>query len=162
MSSTIDTAKVTNRRQLHFDCLEDIRNDVEQLAKRKEVRSLGNWSAGQILTHLSVAMNGSIDDTIPKLPGIVRFLLRLFIKHKMLNKPMTAGFHLPNKAAAVLIPPPTNWEEGLRNFRQAMQRLITEPMRAPSPVVGPMTNEEWVKLHCRHAELHLSFLIPSS
>ena len=33
-----------------------------------------------------------------------------------------------------------------------------ERMSKPSPVFGPMTHEEWEQLHCRHAELHFSFI----
>jgi hypothetical protein len=36
--------------------------------------------------------------------------------------------------------------------------LKTEPQRHPSPFFGTLTNEEWDALHCRHAELHLSFI----
>ncbi len=46
------------------------------------------------------------------------------------------------------------------NLRQAIHRLQTEEKRAPNPVLGKLTREEWDRLHCRHAELHLSFLVP--
>jgi hypothetical protein len=36
--------------------------------------------------------------------------------------------------------------------------LKTEPRRKPSPLFGELTIDEWNQLHCRHAELHLSFI----
>jgi hypothetical protein len=160
METAIDTAKVKERRQLHFTSLDDILADVDHLAQAAEVRALGNWSAGQIFQHLAVAFNCSIDGFPFHLPAPVRFLFRLFLKRVVLNKPMSAGFRLPQKAAKQLVPSPIGQEEGLQNLRQAIRRLQAEEKRAPNPVVGKLTREEWDKLHCRHAELHLSFLVP--
>jgi hypothetical protein len=28
-------------------------------------------------------------------------------------------------------------------------------------VLGPLTNAEWEQLHLRHAELHMSFVVPA-
>ena len=59
-----------------------------------------------------------------------------------------------------MLPPPTSWDVALANFRRAMQRLQTETRRMPHPAFGPLTADEWERLHCRHSELHLSFLVP--
>jgi hypothetical protein len=154
----IDTSKVQNRRQLHFDTISDILADVERLNQGK-VKPLGNWSGGQILTHLAVIMNGSIDGTEFRFAWPLRLLGRL-LKRRILTKGMTPGFQLKGRAADVLVPPPTSWEEGLHTFRQAVHRLQTESKREPSPFLGALTREEWDQLHCRHSELHLSFLVP--
>jgi Protein of unknown function (DUF1569) len=160
MSNAIDTGKVTGRRQLHFNSLDDIVADVEQLAKAKEVRSLGNWSNGQVLKHLTLVMNGSIDGMPRVMPGFMRFFLSLFMKNSFLKNPMPAGYELPKRAAAIL-PSPTSWEQGLQGFRQAANRLRTETTRQTHPVMGRLTVDEWNQVHCRHSELHLSFLIPA-
>lgn len=47
MPDTIDTKKVSDRRKLHFNTLDDILADVELLASSKDVRALGNWSPGR-------------------------------------------------------------------------------------------------------------------
>lgn len=155
---SIATAKVEGRRKLHFDKIEEIQAEVERLA-RGEVRALGNWSPGQILEHLAIAMKGSIDGFQHKAPLPIRILGK-FIKGRLLNKPMSAGFKLPKKSAQEFVPGPTSWEDGLADLRTAMRRLLSESQRRPSPLLGEMTKEEWNKLHCRHAELHLSFLEP--
>ena len=83
------------------------------------------------------------------------------MKKKFLTHPMSAGFKLPVKAQTELVPDATGFETGLQDIRQAIKRLQTESNRAPMPVLGPLTVEEWTQLHCRHAELHLSFLVPA-
>ena len=40
-------------RELHFKSLEDILADVDRLASSREIRTLGNWSAGQIFEHVA-------------------------------------------------------------------------------------------------------------
>jgi hypothetical protein len=161
MASLIETGKVTGRRPLKFDSLDDILADLEGLARSREIRSLGNWSAGQNLRHVATVMNKSIDGFDNQMPGVVRFLLRLAMKRRFLTQPMSAGFRLPTKAKAELVPGPTSQDEGIEALRQAIKRLQTETHRAPNAVLGPLTSEEWNQLHCRHAELHLSFLCPS-
>src|SRR5260370_30817770 len=159
MSTAIDTAKVTERRQLHFNNLDDIRAGVEELAKAREIRTLGNWSSGQIFMHLGNIMNKSIDGFDRLLPWPIRLIAIIFIKRKFLTRPMKPGFQLPAKAAAELVPPPTTLEDGLLTIRQALDRLLVESKRSPSAFLGPLTRDEWDRLHCRHSELHLSFLI---
>ena len=155
---SVDTTRVQNRRNLHFDKLEDILADVERL-NRGKVKSLGNWSSGQILRHIATVMNHSIDGSPLQFSLLLRILGRL-MKGRVLKKGMSAGFQLKGRAAQVLVPSATTWEEGLGELRKAIQRLQTETKRAPSPFLGAMTREEWDSLHCRHSELHLSFLVP--
>jgi hypothetical protein len=155
----IDTRKVAGRRQLHFDTLADNLSEVERL-NQGQINTLGNWSGGQILKHLATVMNGSIDGAPMRFAWPLRVLGRM-LKGRILRSGMTPGFQLKRQAAEVLVPPATSWEEGLAIFRQAIKRLQTETKREPSPFLGPMTREEWDQLHCRHAELHLSFLVPT-
>ncbi len=160
MVAVINTSQVAERRPLHFHCLEDILADVEHLAKSRDIRTLGNWSAGQLLQHLAVVMEKSIDGFRFRLPAVVRWVARLLLKRRFLIRPMAAGIRLPAKAWTEVAPPPTSWQEGLQSIRHALKRLQTATNRAPHPAFGPLTSDEWNQLHCRHAELHLSFLIP--
>jgi hypothetical protein len=155
---SVDTKSVSGRRQLHFDTIDDILAEVERLNQGK-VRNLGNWSPGQVLMHISRVMNGSLDGIALRVPWWIRFFARLF-KKRFLKGPMPAGFRLPDEAAKTLVPGETSWEEGLQALRQAIGRLKTESQRFPSPVMGEMTAAEWNQLHCRHSEMHLSFLVP--
>jgi hypothetical protein len=157
---SINTAKVANRRELHFDSLQQILDEVERLDPAT-TKTLGNWSGGQILRHLAIVINGSIDGTALRFSWILRMMGRM-LKKRILAKGMMPGFQMKGKSAEILVPPATSWEEGLACFRQAIHRLETESKRQRSPFLGPMTREDWDRLHCRHAELHLSFLVPSS
>jgi hypothetical protein len=159
-ADVINTTKVTDRRQLHFDSLDDLSADVERLAACHELRTLGNWSAGQIFEHLAVVMNKSIDGFDKQMPAAVRFLARLLVKPRLLGRPMKPGFRLPGRLAEI-VPPPVETAAGLDHLRRALGRLRAEEKRAPSPFLGAMTRAEWDQLHCRHAELHLSFLVPA-
>jgi len=38
-----------------------------------------------------------------------------------------------------------------------MERLRAGPPARPNVIFGPLTHDEWIQLHLRHAELHLSF-----
>jgi hypothetical protein len=158
-AAIVDTTKVEGRRHLRFETLDGIGADVEQLA-RGPVCNLGNWTPGQVLKHLSLAMTYSIDGFPSRAPFFMRMLGKVF-KKRILSKGMTPGFKLPEKDAHSLVPGPTSWEEGLTAFRTALKRMQTETARAPHGFFGYLTSEEYVQLHCRHSELHLSFLVPS-
>jgi hypothetical protein len=159
MGAAIDTARVTGRRSIHFSTVDDILSDVEKIAACPDPRTLGNWSIGQIFQHLAVSFQSSIDGFGFTIPWHFRAMAKLFMKRRLLNRSMGAGFNLPKDAAAKLLPPPTSSEVGLQNIRKAIHRLKTEQQRVPSPFLGNLTNEEWTQLHCRHSELHLSFIV---
>src|SRR4051794_29468808 len=99
MSTPINTAKVLGRRQLRFHSLDEIAADVERLAAFRHVQPLGNWSPGQVLEHLTLTMNNSIDGFPQFVPALIKPLLRMFMKRRFLSKAMPAGFKLPAKAA---------------------------------------------------------------
>jgi hypothetical protein len=153
----VDTRKVTSRRKVEYTSLQDIYADAERLS-RGDVRTLGNWSAGQIFAHLAHTMHMSIDGLNATAPWYFRLMGRL-MKQRMLRGPMRAGFQLPAPAARQLVPGPTTAEEGLSELRAAIARLGAEPKRAPSVVFGPLTKDEWNQLHLTHAALHMSFVV---
>ena len=155
----VATHTVTNRRTLHFNSVDEIAADVEALARGK-VKTLGNWSAGQILEHLAKTMDGSLDGMKFKFPWWFNFPARVLFKYRILTKPMPPGWKLKGDQAKALLPPETSWENGLHHFRESIVRQQSEEHRAPHPILGRITREEWTQLHCRHAELHLSFLLP--
>src|SRR5262249_19663180 len=143
----IDTAKVAGRRELHFATLQDIVVDLDDISK-KRLRALGNWTPGQIYQHLATAMNYTIDGFPFTVSWPFRIIGKLFIKKRLINDHMAAGFRLPAQAAKALIPPPTTEEDGLRALRNAICRLQNERNRAPSPFLGKLSREESDKLQC--------------
>src|SRR5689334_11827743 len=69
----VATKSVTGRRQLHFDTLDDVLADVEQL-NRGQIKNLGNWSPGQVLKHLTILMTGSLDGFHHRAPWFIRLV----------------------------------------------------------------------------------------
>ncbi len=159
MATDLDTSKVANRRTLKFASIDEVLADVDRLASYKEVRALGNWSSGQVVQHLAMTMKNSIDGFESFVPAPMRLFLRLVMKRRFLTRPMPAGFKLPARATSML-PAAISFDEAVKNFREAHARLKAESRRAPHPAFGPMTIAEWNQIHCRHSELHLSFLVP--
>jgi hypothetical protein len=93
-------------------------------------------------------------------PWFVRMLGR-WIKKRMLTQPMRPGIQLPAYAARYLIPQDEcEMHEALAHLHAAVARSMATTRRHPSPLLGPLTVEEWDQLHLRHAELHLSFFVP--
>ena len=156
----INTAKVAGRRELHFETLDDIAADVERLASARELKTLGNWTSGQIFDHVARIMHKSIDGFDGKMNPVLRWLFNKLFKNYFISHKMSAGFKLSTKQGEEFIASSISHEEGLANLRLALGRLKSETKRVSSPFLGDMTLEEWTKLHCRHSELHLSFLVP--
>ncbi len=152
------TQQATGRRELHYGNLNDIVTDAESLAAG-EYQTLGEWSFGQILEHLAVALDCSFDGFPFQAPWFLRKLVAPFIKNGFITKPMRAGFKLPANAGA-LSPGDVSVEEGLAHLKKAVERYETETPNVHHPVFGRMARQEWVSLGLRHAELHMSFVVP--
>jgi len=59
----VNTGKVTGRRAVAYESLDDVLVDAERLVAAPKVKMLGNWSLGQMLAHLAGGMHMSIDGT---------------------------------------------------------------------------------------------------
>ncbi|MBL9124554.1 MAG: DUF1569 domain-containing protein [Planctomycetaceae bacterium] len=154
----VATDKDSRRRTLRFASFDELAAELDRLAA-SPVRQLGNWTLGQICRHLAVSFNSSIDGYAFRAPWLVRTLGPL-LKGRYLRKPMPSGFKLPQYAQKSLLPPAVDDAEGVNELRGAIARQMRESHRAPSPIFGAMTRDEWTQLHLRHAELHLSFVEP--
>jgi hypothetical protein len=80
------------------------------------------------------------------------------MKKKFLYKPMKPGARIPKVPGGTAGIDEIPFEEGLAKFRKNLARLKSEPPKNPHALFGPLTHEEWIAQHLRHAELHLSFL----
>jgi hypothetical protein len=90
---------------------------------------------------------------------LLRIVVRTFFKKRALRK-MTPGFHLPWRIARHMVPDETSDADGLDALRLSIRRWKTEPQRHPQPFFGKLTPGEWDQLVLRHAEMHMSFLLP--
>lgn len=157
---TVDVKAVTNRRAVHYETLQDLLDDAERLGK-EPVHTLGNRSFPQILQHLNMAMNGSIDGSVLEIPWPMRKIARL-LRKRILARGLTPGFKLsPENDARAWSDIDISTPAALEGTRQAIRRLQTETKRSPHPAFGELTLEEWNTFHLRHAELHMSFVVPA-
>ena len=157
-----DTGKVAGRRILRFESIDQVMADVDRLAEAERagrLGRLGNWTLGQTLGHLACWAEYSYIGTPLKVPFLLRFILR-GRKRRFLYQPMRAGVKIPGVTGGTLATAPMSLEAGLVRMRRIMERLKAEAPSKPQAIFGPMTHEEWVALHCRHAEMHLGFLVP--
>ena len=55
--------------------------------------------------------------------------------------------------------PGVTYEQGMTRIRRALSRIEAgERMTKPSPWLGAMTHEEWVRLNLNHTAMHFGFL----
>lgn len=157
--ANVRTKKVKDRRQLRFGHLHELVDDVEQF--KGQVRGTGNWSPGQIVGHIARVIECSLDGfEVPNAPLIVRGILKM-MRSSILNKPMKPGFKLPGKFSFLKPDPDITWEQAVGQLKKVVLRIETgQRMQHRSPVLGFLEHEEWIQLHCRHAEMHFSFLLP--
>ncbi len=147
---------------LRFGSMEDILKDVEAFdALGKDgsgVRATGNWTPAQNVDHVAKFINHSIDGFPDRAPLWLRFLGRTF-RERILNRPMRAGLTLPKKFTYLYPEEGVAWPVAVGRLRAAVKRVSSgQRMQAPSPVVGRLAHEEWIAMHCRHAEMHFGFL----
>ncbi len=154
---SVNPQEVTGRRELRFTSVAEIVADAEQVTRGTPV-CLGNWSAGQIMMHLARTVDASIDGASFQVNVFRRLLARCVFKRKMFAEGLPAGF--PSRSP--LIPGETTIPAGLKGLREAIGRLDETSHREPHPAFGPLSVEEWNQFHCRHAELHLSFILPEA
>jgi hypothetical protein len=158
---TVATKSVTNRRQIRYETYDNLLSDAEALAAG-EIETIGNWSYGQILEHISATMCAKIDGFSFRGPLPLRIIMKLFMMSKFLNKGLPAGFSIPKKAEHLFKPDDgATTDAGMEFLRSAIERTNSEPATAEHPFLGPLTPEEWQKFDLRHAELHMSFVRPA-
>ena len=153
---TVQTKTVQGRRTVRFDSYQDLLTDAEDMASQ-EVRTLGNWSLGQNLKHIALALDSSIDGANFKLSTPMRWMMTLLMKRRFLTQTLPAGFQAPEGFS----PSDADTDEALAALREAILRQERESQRAFHPAFGNLSKEEWTKFNLRHAEMHMSFVVPA-
>lgn len=154
----VDTRKA-KRRELRFETLEAILAEADRLEKISEsgpLKPLGNWTLGQTLAHLAFWTNAAFDPIPMRVPWWLRMIMKTQ-KRKMCYGKMPAGVRLPGVTGGTLGADDVPASEGLSRLRRATARFGKEKTKPDNPAFGPMNEEEWRALMCRHAEHHLGF-----
>lgn len=135
----------------------DILADVDAMSD-VETRHLGDWTPAQIIDHVRRLIRVSHSGARFKVPLPIRVMARL-MKSRVLSSPMKPGL----QTVPDLEPPAEiSLDDAVAAFREEI-RVARQPgaMSRPSPLLGPMTHEQWEQVHCRHAEHHFGFIVPS-
>ncbi len=140
--------------------MDDIQADVESL-QGSAIRTTGNWTAAQIVQHVTDVITLSVDGFGFKFAWPLRVLGRL-LRAKALTKPMRPGFSVPRAMRRTFPSDQLPLDQAVEGLRRAIGRAKSERMTVASPILGPLTHEQWEQLHCRHAEMHLSFIQPAA
>jgi hypothetical protein len=151
---SVKTKQVQGRRKVRYESLGDFLSDAERLSTM-EIHTIGNWSFGQILNHMAIALNSSIDGSTFMLPAPARLVMRLLMKRKFLTQSIPPGF----KTAAQYVPKETSIADGLNALRSAIDRQNREAKRALHPGFGRLSSDEWNEFNLRHAEMHMSYVV---
>ncbi len=152
--------KKAPRRKLNFSCENCIIGEVDTLAQGP-IQTTGNWTAGMIVQHVTQLIEFSLDGfPAPYRSSLPMRLMAKVMRKRILNKPWSAGYKLPANFKELHPRKDITFEEAHENLRQVIARVKSEQMTASSPILGKMEHADWLKLHCRHAELHFGFLRP--
>ncbi len=155
----VDTRKVNRRRKLTFSTMADILEDIEYLDSGDPPQATGNWTSAQIVQHVAKVIGYSIDGfPVQKGPLLLRMVLRV-MKHRVLTKPMQPGIMFPHRFGFLAPDSAVTWDEAVDTLRRNIGRVASDQMKHPSPILGKLTSEQWVQFHCRHAQMHFSFLV---
>lgn len=163
MSTTSPPWDSVARRTLRFASLDDVLAEARRLMEAAQAGRLsyaGRWTLARMLNHLAVWMEYAYTEAPLKVPFFMRWLLRP-MKRRMLTTSMKSGLRLPKVQGGTLGIEDVPLEQAVRRFEAALGRLKSEPPTRAHPLFGRMTHDEWIALHLRHAELHLSFAVPA-
>lgn len=155
---SVKTRSVQDRRTLSFSSLEDILADVESI-DGATANASGNWTPAQNVQHLAKFIRQSLDGFEFDVPLPLKLIGKM-IKNRTLTSPMSPGYKFPTPAIPSVAPDDdVTWDDAVAQLRALVERVRAgERMTVRSPLFGTLDHDEWVKLHCRHAEMHLSFI----
>ena len=150
-------------RKLRFNSISDILRDAEQICHANHVIQLGNWSAGQAFEHLAKSFCSSVTASKADISVWRRAIARV-CKPIVLRYGLPAGVQIASVsdvAAREFLPRETvSVEEGYEELLRAVSAISENDMDATHNCFGKMSPEDWERMHCRHAELHLRLLLP--
>jgi len=158
--------EMPQRRALQFHDLDEVVRDAENL-HAKGYEKAGNWDLAQICGHLAEWLRFPVEG-FPKAPAPIRavfWVLRKTVGRKKLLTYITTGsFPAGKPTMPETVPPPGgDPREAIAKLKASVERLkaYTGPI-VPSPLFGPMTKNQAVRMQLVHCAHHLSFLVPRS
>lgn len=155
-------ANIERARMLTFESLDDVLAEALRVAERPDAPTRGKWTAAENVWHVARYVQASVEGYPFKSPLLFK-LLGPLLKSGMIRKAMKSGFNTPASVKKHM--EPGGSEVGEITMDRAMATLEEWTQKAgdqgfipTNPVFGKMTREQWVALHCRHAEMHLGLI----
>jgi hypothetical protein len=150
---------MAERRPLAFSSLSEVMPEVDRLLQGH--RTGGNWSLGQICNHLSHSLIYSVEGFGVMAPWLIRKMLGPIFKRQLFKTgKMGEGIKLPEK---FLPKPGLDARAEAEALRAALQSYSAHAgSMAVHPMFGPLSRDEWTRLHCIHCAHHLSFVHPGA
>ena len=153
------------RRALTFDTLGAAVRDAEHLLAAGYDRA-GTWDLAQCLDHLAAWLTYPVSG-FPTAPLPIRLMLavvRRTLGRGMLTKYLREGMPAGKPTMPQSVTPPGgDPAAALGRFRAAVSRFRAHGGDyLPSPLFGPLTRDEALKVQLAHAAHHLSFLVPKT
>ena len=152
--------KKAERRNLRFESLDDLVADAEGVLSVPH-ETTGNWNASQIVGHVTDLIAVANGHRTLHVPWPLRLAGRVAKRFGLLNRPIKPGFKAPGGVQQrVQEHAGKTPEQALAYLRSEAQHAENHAMTRPNPFFGRLTHDQWETLHCRHAELHFSFMRP--
>jgi len=151
------------RRAPSFDTLDAAVRDAEHLLAAGYDRA-GTWDLAQCLDHLAAWLTYPVSG-FPTAPLPIRLMLavvRRTLGRGMLTKYLRDGMPAGKPTMPQSVSPPGgDPAAALERFKAAVGRFEAHGGDyLPSPLFGPLTRDEALRVQLAHAAHHLSFLVP--
>ncbi|MGB0768798.1 MAG: DUF1569 domain-containing protein [Phycisphaeraceae bacterium] len=149
----------TLARALRFESLDDILSDAREIAAQPSASSRGSWTPAQNLWHVGRFIEAGVEGYPVKVPLVLKLVGPLF-KKSFTTKGFKPGvIKLPSAAAEhVVAPAETTIETALSKVESAIAGAKEKGFLPRNPMMGKMSQGEWIALHCRHAEMHFGLI----
>jgi uncharacterized protein DUF1569 len=153
------------RRAVNLHSMDEFVAEIERIANAYHsggIRTTGNWTAAQVLEHLAKLIEFSYDGFPFRVSWPIRavsHVAKWLAWERFIKWSFQPGYLLPEYARALLSSPDAEFDPAAGRLRAALARIQSgESMLQPSPFEGRLTHEQFVYVHLRHAELHLSYI----
>lgn len=145
-------------RQLKLATLDDILAEARRVAGQPDTASRGTWTPAQNIWHVGRLIKAGVEGYPVKVPFLLK-LIGPLLKKQFTNKGFTPGIKLPSQAADHMVAPAdTTIEQAMAMIESAIQNAKDKGFLPKNPMMGRMTPQQWVDLHCRHAEMHFGLI----
>lgn len=151
-------SQTTLARELKLVTLDDILAEAKRIAAQPDAVSRGTWTSAQNIWHVGRVIKAGVEGSPVKVPLLLK-LIGPVLKKRFTTKGFTPGIKLPSQAADHLVAPAdTTLDQAMAMIESAIEYAKDKGFLPKNPMMGRMTPQQWVDLHCRHAEMHFGLI----